>query len=171
MHDYTKPREYYEKKKEEFLNTKSFYDTKPRREQYGNTLAPPYTKEEVEEYEKDCGVRIPSDLRKYLINISRETIGSYPDIITLHEPIIEYFYKDEDSTYPNFKPEVEKQIYDDEGYCLPFEKMVELGYHRVKLLFTHQNGCTDDDFICIKGKFYGDEFRYGPNGDINRLSY
>lgn len=83
-------RQYYENLKWEFANKKSYYGNRDENwgEEYGYALAPPYKEFEIEEYEKKYNVKIPSNLRNYLVNISRETLGHYPYIVDLDEPPI-----------------------------------------------------------------------------------
>lgn len=53
-------------------------------EDYGFTLQEPYTREEVEEAETLSGIELPTDLKEYLIFVSRELFEeSYPIVFSL----------------------------------------------------------------------------------------
>lgn len=86
---------FYTSKKERWALTKSYYspndiwaecssdDGHPNRK-YGYKLLDPYTEEEVILFEKKMGIELPSDLRYYLINVSRELFaGGYPLVFPL----------------------------------------------------------------------------------------
>ncbi len=93
----TKEYSYYENKKKNFINKYICYGhnkDKKWEEVYGNKLAPPYTEKEILIYENNYSIRIPINLRNYLVYISRETISNYgyPYIVNLYEPEKEYLF-------------------------------------------------------------------------------
>ena len=47
----------------------------PYGEHHGYKLKPPYSVSEIEAYEKHIDTRLPSELREYLLYVSREFIG------------------------------------------------------------------------------------------------
>jgi hypothetical protein len=151
-------REYYENKKEKFVN---------------DTLDEPYSEKEIVEFETDYDVKIPETLRKYLINISRELfIGSKPNCVHLD---IEHFYLDKNGTDKNMPKELHDRYYnsinyyedmEDElhEYLLGLEEIANpLGYSLnyclsidyIDIIKDKQRHTTNIIYLCIKGPFYG----------------
>lgn len=163
----TKDRSYYEKQKETFANEYNNNRDKKWGEKYGYTLEPPMQLETIEKYEKTYDLQIPSQFRNYLLNISSETIGGYPYKVILHEPIS--FFIHESKNY-----DVDGGIIFgglDDKYRNDIKKLNELGYYENYFIYTHENGCTDDDLLCVKGPKYG---RYGgacDGGDYFSCEY
>ncbi len=124
---FNQPREFYKEEKKRVI----FY-----RKMYGENseLIEPYSEEEIQEYESKYKIKLPPNFRNYLINISRETIGSYIWTVELNKP-----------------------------YEMDFRG------ESVHFIKTHENGCTCDYYICIKGKYYGYMCRW--DGDFEVESY
>lgn len=93
-HTYDKPRSFYENEKKVFAKQLSYYGNRDKEwgERYGYDLAEPYSELIIQTYEEKYNIQIPEELRKYLVEISRETMGSYPYIITLDDPEREYLF-------------------------------------------------------------------------------
>ena len=99
--------------------------------------------ETIEKYENTYNLRIPENFRYYLLNISSETMGRYPYKLELnYEPELIFIHESK-----KWAQENEKDEYDEEN------------------LKTHTNGCTDDDYLCIKGPKYGNKGSYKWGGD------
>lgn len=130
---------------------------------YGYTLEPPMELETIENYERAYKTRLPEDFRNYLLHISSETIGSYPYKIELHEPFV-IFIHDSNNTCPMFDPMIGDKF--DEDNLGDVEKLHELKYYENYFIKTHENGCTDDLYICIKGPKYGKEGMFHGGGDF-----
>lgn len=158
---YTKSISYYKTQKETFANKYSYYDKRDKKwgERYGYTLEPPMKLEEVENYEHTFNLQLPKDFRNYLLNISSETMGVYPyKVDLLHEPVMYFIhesknvcpYYDNECNFDDGKFNEEENLDDDD-----IKKLHELGFYKNYFIRTHSNGCTDDDFLCIKGPKYG----------------
>lgn len=149
-------RSYYEDLKYDCVNRESYFNLK---DEFGTDLAIPYTEKEIKEYEEKYDIQIPKLLRDYLINISRETIGYYPFIIELVEP---------DVIYVNDKSNNNKYYSDfyNSGNDKLQEELLKKEYEQIYYIKTHTNGCTDDYYLCVKGKYYGlcCVFLYGRYG-------
>jgi hypothetical protein len=154
-------RAYYEKKKTEFANRYSYYGNRDKKwgEKYGYTLEPPMKLETLEKYENTYNLKIPEKFRDYLLNISSETIGYYPYKLKLNdEPMLIFIHEtrgisaDDEHAYDEIKTDV--------------KKLHELGYYENYFIKTHENGCTDDDFLCVKGPKYGRKGSYIMGGDF-----
>ena len=81
MELFIRDRAYYEEKKKEFANELiNWHDTTSTLkmgDNYGYTLPLAMELSTIEKYEALYDVRLPENLRKYLLTISSETIGSY----------------------------------------------------------------------------------------------
>lgn len=169
--EYHHPRSYYENLKIDFANKKSYYGNRDQNwgEKYGYTLAEPYNLIEIQNYEKKYNITIPPDLRNYLLNISRETIGAYPYIVELDEPECHYFFSNNTITNSNCAC---TRIYNciDPTNCIQIgdkthDELITLGFNPVYVIKTHENGCTNDHFISVGQHFYGKKCNYIDGGD------
>lgn len=43
--------------------------------------------------------------------------------------------------------------------------MHELGFYENYFILTHRHGCTDDEYLCIKGPNYGEIGSFKSGGD------
>ena len=170
-----KSREYYKEKKRLFANKKSYYNNRDKDwgEIYGYDLAEPYSEMEIHVYEQKYNIKLPLELRNYLINISRETIGYYPYIVQLSKPKCEYVYGN--NTILNMRCSCNGYC---DGNCILMvdkcpKELIENGFHPIYILKTHTNGCSDDTFICLNESdknIYGQSCSYDGDGNfyINR---
>ena len=94
-----------------------------------NKLADPYTEEEIIKFENENNLKIPINLRSYLINVSRETVTYYPYTIELS--IFEEYL----DIYGN---ETMKHSMEAKNYFMQI----------------NDKGCTSSEFLCVKGYFY-----------------
>jgi hypothetical protein len=134
-----------------FSQSRLFYQKKKNA-----ILKPPYEEQEVLEYEEKHDIRFPEDFRNYLINISRETIGGYPQTFSLnltYGPEKTFIYKDEtdDDKYYDWIKTQE---------CSEDEHAIKNGFHPILYERIIINGCTGDFFLCVKGKYYGHLLSY-----------
>ncbi len=172
--NYDKPRSYYANKKQKFQNKSTCNGFNKNGNTYiingdtygWETLKNPYSEEEILNYELKYNIKIPINLRNYLINISRETIGSYPYTITLDEPMVYYFYMDSLSNSYDCSQDTGGRYCDHTKGCismndketseqLPEKELINRGFNPIYYIKTHENGCSEDDFLCVKGKYFG----------------
>lgn len=169
-----KNRSYYEKQREEFANRPECFgdgrSNKKMGDLYGYTLAPPMDVSDIEKYEDLYDLRIPESLRRYLLTISSETIGYYsynleksfdsePELIFIHETRDISAHDDKD---------VDIFVDDDK---LDINKLHELGYYENYFIKTHENGCTYDDYLCVKGPKYGQCGSYKDGADFFSMDF
>jgi len=155
-------------------------------EEFGYTLKPPYTIGEVNECEKNINTPLPSDLKTYLLNISREfCANTYPHVFELPKKLRSCRFPN-NCTYASEWDEIEcckcngicknnddsyNNGYDDHdfgtGCCLPNCGQIHSLYHgMVQIGF---GGCTNEDYIVIKGSNVGSVYDFG-SGNPHRIS-
>lgn len=155
---YNTVRSYLKTKKEEFASKLSYCTPpKPWGEEYGYTLADPYTLEEIEAYEKHIDERLPEDLRKYLLYVSREFVydSSYPQIchLTKDNGICkipedkDFIYID----YDNDEDETDGMLRIAEDGCAFNKYIVVKGSHKGTIWWT--NG---DSLMLLKNDYFSD---------------
>ena len=159
-------RSYYENKKIKFANSnyENGYKEGKYGEKYGFTLEDPMKLETIEKYEHTYNLQLPKRLRNYLLNISSETIGVYSYKIELDEPELIFIHKIKDHC-----PDLSRHHDLEYDNLSDIKKLHELGYYENYFIKTYVNGCTDDDFLCIKGPKYGRGGSYRAGGDYFRL--
>lgn len=121
--------------------------------------------EEIEKYEHKFNLQLPKDFRNYLLNISSETIGYYPYIISLYSPTLLFIHETENCCPDN------SDIFPDKLFCEvnldeeTVKKLHDLGYYENYFIKTHSHGCTEDSYLCVKGPKYGKQGSYQGGGD------
>jgi hypothetical protein len=141
--------EYYQKQKREFALSKCYYAGHENwGEIYGYDLPPPYSKQEILDYENKYDLELPKFIKKYLTTISRENMfGRYPFIIKLDEPY--EFY------------ELLGDSYEPPAYIKSINESLKGSY----FIQYNERGCSDSDYLCVKGPFYGRFGSYRFGGD------
>jgi hypothetical protein len=124
----------------------------------------------VDEYENKYNLTLPEDFRNYILNVSRETIGYYTYEIKLGE----------------FKKPWKVWLEDDKLYNCEFgarykddastekytkDEMRDRGYSENYFIKVFENGCTDDDFLCVKGPHKGEWWKSINGGDYFSCSF
>jgi hypothetical protein len=155
----------YEPRNGLYNNSRNYYENEKRESKNKNKsdLEPPYTEEEIKTYEEKYNIKLPQDFRNYLVNISRETIGSYPYIVTLDKPSCEYIYNNGFNASRSFYYHAECMF--DEDKELSKEELEKLNASAIYYIQTHSNGCSDDTYIIVGETCYGRECCYMNGGD------
>lgn len=118
---------------------------------YGYTLKDPYTSEEVEEFEKNQSIKLDSDLKDYLIKVSREIyVYAYPEIVYLSKNDIGTCQIPEDKTFynqviENHKSDCIEDCDNDECYIDSTDGMLYIG----------EGGCSFSHQMVVKGNHLG----------------
>jgi hypothetical protein len=179
-------RDYYRQKKEVWAKGKSYYQGHPEwgtqrlfgsEEPAGYELKAPYTVEEVECYEETLDVKLPTDLKTYLTDVSRELfVAYYPMVFSLHAsgPLPNEFKLPEEKSYWWYDdclvhgayPQLPEPHNEDNDYgscdCEDWTGgMVRVG----------EGGCTDTDLLVIKGTQVGTVWCVGSGGDSLHRRY
>lgn len=154
-------RAFYSKRKEDWAKTKSYYSGNPEWGiQYGYQLAPPYSVQEVEQSEALMGCTFPDDLRDYLTTVSRELFaGGYPMIFHLPQGDIGSFQVPLDTTLWDYVTCLTHRRFKDCPEDCP--DVVECGGY----VTVGDGGCTDQDYLIIKGNHLGTIWSDGGGGD------
>ena len=145
-----KSREYYEEKKQTWYKHELEWNQKYSKSSIRpyTELAKPYSENTVCDFEKEFDIIIPSCFRKYLTEISSETIGYH-----IHSNVLEEYYP---------------RIYMLNKFGISYDHNPDTELFENLFMKTHENGCTDDYYLCIKGKFYG---HYAQYHNYDRMSY
>lgn len=171
-------RDFYREKKQRWAKGKSYYTNKDGEhpewgtlsvcggdEPAGYELKPPYSAQEVEDYESRCQIVLPADLKTYLTEVSRELhVTSYPLVFSLRG----------DGPIGEFKVPEDKKMWDF-GDCLIHghwtvceaagEDCDETTEVTDGTVVIGEGGCTDVDWMVVKGTHYGSVWRVGNGGD------
>lgn len=158
-------------------------------DEFGYDLAPPFTEEEVTDYERDYDITLHPKFRNYIINISRETIASYPFIITLDQPYHSYIFGDtfDKNNYITFNDYCStcywycrrKRKHPGDATCIPLyddDGNISPGFISVYFIKTQ---CCEDTYICVGDNFHGfkcgrgggDEYFYVENDSEDSRTY
>ena len=139
---YSNVRKMLADEKVKYANVMDCYTpAKPRGETYGYLLKEPYTIEEITDFEKAIGERLPEDLRDYLLYVSRELkTYAYPYTFELH-PAVQTFVIPDGKTLVMF----------DEMYDLTTSANADT----VGMLQIGEGGCAFSHWIVVKGKHKG----------------
>ena len=138
------------------LKNKSYYEDRKKIYCINNNnnyskLADPYTEEEILNFENENDLKIPNELRTYLINISRESIALYPYIIKLD--VFDVFLE-KNGYEPNYQDLDELNIIDHDKI------MIERGCTKNYFMTINYSGCDYSEFLCVKGPHYNYVFNY-----------
>lgn len=166
---------YYSGKKKEWASSKSYYKDHPEwgsmnmssdKCKYGYELKPCYTEEEVNKFQRVTNIELPQELIYYLTHISRELfLGSYPIIfdIAISEPL------------GNFNVPIDKEMW-------YYRDCVEHGSYPQSpecnckdptngIMLIADGGCTDIDYLVVKGNHCGEIWCNGGGGDFMSSHY
>jgi hypothetical protein len=180
-------RDYYSDKKERWAKGKSYYQGNPEwgtlsvfggSEPAGYSLKPPYSIEEVRNYEDTLKIKLPEDLFSYLTTISREILrSSYPMVFSLNatSKLEEEFRLPPEKDYWSFSDCLVHGNYPQ----LPEPHTKENNYGSCDcdidwtggMVSVGEGGCTDTDLIVIKGTCVGTIWCVGSGGDSLHKSY
>jgi hypothetical protein len=172
-------REYYSHKKMEWAKTKSYYGDRNKdwgmetrsetNETYSYELKPPYTKVEVANFEKTANIVLPRELVYYLTNISRELfLGSYPRIFNI---------KLTEEQIGTFEVPLDKDMwcYGDCPVHGSYDELPDDGCEcddpTDGVVKIADSGCTDVDYLVVKGNHYGTIWSCGGGGDYVYAHY
>jgi len=81
-----------------------------------------------------------------------------------------YFVKNDKMTYLS---DIEDDIFDDKHECCEdivddseyLQKIIDKGYHLIYVIRTVIRGCTDDDYLCVEGKYNGRKISFAFGGN------
>lgn len=172
--DWKEIRGYYQKYKQQWAKRNSYDKKQPEWGMItvvdgdgpaGYKLKPPYSVEEVKEYEAQLGVELPSDFKTYLTEVSRELfVAYYPMIFHLDadEPLDSEFRVPSDRQYWVFGDCLDHGRNSEECDCEEWAGgTVQVG----------EGGCMDEDWLVIKGTQVGSVWRVGSGGDSLHRHY
>jgi hypothetical protein len=120
----------------------------------GYTLKPPYTLEEIEQYEEKIKDKLPESFRKYLLEISREFFFE-------NHPIVGKLYFN-DSIYGNDDPADDPDDNDE---------FTENKLYNEHQIYIGTNGCEHTIIIILSGKFKGTVWELDQNSCYNYKSF
>ena len=147
-----KIKEFYTTKKEKFANTlepEYYTNRKYNGENYGYTLAKPYTEEEINTFEEKYDIKLDPNLKLYLLKVSKELfVASYPSVFDLFVEGSCVIPEDKSLWYAD-----ECHIHgyytdctcDDDNVSGMEDGMCEIG----------EKGCSFSDLIVVKGNNCG----------------
>jgi hypothetical protein len=127
------------------------------------TFLPVATEKEVAYFETTFNVKIPSDLRWFVLNIANGIKSIYPtDNIIDQIDFEDYYYKERDYN-PSIPFEGTQRIYhgeevfdedNDYPYGTTYDNIFKLGYRNGYVCLV-SSGCGAFDFIIVNGSEYG----------------
>lgn len=164
---------YYTTKKREWAIKKTYYSGHSdwgsvkmpgTDETYGYELKPPYSEEEIVAYQQTCNIKLPRELEQYLTTVSRELfLGLYPMIFSINRKV----------PYGNFRVPVGKSMWM-YGDCIEHQGNEDCDCRDPTsdgLVLIAQNGCTDQDYLIVKGNHLNTIWSKCDGGDSMATHY
>ena len=139
---------------------------------YNHPIAEPYDEEEILQYEKHLGEKLPTDFRNYMIEFSREVFGNiYPVIVNdfvSNNGKCRYCKNDfdKDCTRDNFKIPIDLKYWIEANYYSSLKcpkcnneykykcSNCDIGLYGGNIMIGNA-GCSNNDILIIKGPHKG----------------